>query len=630
MKNAAKPGALFPPHLDDTEILAYLDGELLLPEMERARAHLESCWNCRARVTALQASIDTFVGVRKSLLPDVQRDSEQRVEQFRQRLMRHAAETHPSSPISVSNVFGNAFKSWGSILWAHQRFVLTVGVIACLLVAMFTDVLNTRVSADTVLLRAQTYESAYTPKRGQVHRSSIRISHFDRKRGQERQLASLTLVQDSLTPAAYLQSQLISGESRAAGLPDAAQLSSFMPQILTTANFPPELLQYLQTENWFPDPSVEQFRKLVAGREDDDTSARRQGTQFELHYPFAAHHNSGIAEALLTVDSQSYSPLQVTIVTADQNSEFRFRRTASTLEPRTEEIARLFPPGDLQAPSSASSAPRLAKPVPLSYLNSQASANEVVVSAALHKIDACLGEEVNVFPMSDGSILVQGLVDRPERRAAIRQALKVVNASVRVQIYLPQEVKTGAELLDPPDHVELPPTLEQQVPPGAVASISSERIPMYDQLYQHFSNPDVSPQDTERQIADFSSQVVMQARQSFLHAWALRKLDREYAPGRISALGPNAVAEIEKMRQDHRLWISEFSHRQAGMLQKIAPNLAPLAPASTSAPQDSDTLLQLAREQDDLVRSLFTRSHYAQDPNGNLVRLHALLQRLGS
>jgi len=62
----------------------------------------------------------------------------------------------------------------------------------------------------------------------------------------------------------------------------------------------------------------------------------------------------------------------------------------------------------------------LRAPVPLTYSNSRATVQEVEIADALHNVDACLGEEVYLFPMSDGSILVQGLVDTPARRVLVQ------------------------------------------------------------------------------------------------------------------------------------------------------------------------------------------------------------------
>ena len=83
------------------------------------------------------------------------------------------------------------------------------------------------------------------------------------------------------------------------------------------------------------------------------------------------------------------------------------------------------------------------------------------------------------------------------------------------------------------------------------------------------------------------------------------------------------------MRRDHRRWIAELSRREREMLEGVGSYVAEPMQLPTSAEQPSTVLLRLAREQDDLVRSLFTHSQYAQDPEAGLARLRSLLRQIG-
>lgn len=629
MKKEIRRGDLAPPHLDDTEIVSYLDGELLREEAEKARAHLESCWKCRSRSAALQASIDAFIRSRQDFLPDLQ-PAEQRVEQFRQRLIRHAsANEQPGFATAILAEVRSRMREFGGALLTHRRPAIAVLAITLLLAAIFNDTLTTKVSAETVLLRVQNYEKVQRPKAGQVLRSSLRIVHVDRASGQERNVADVTVLEDSLTATRYLSAQTGSGRNSHSLLTGAGTESSWLSTSLDSSDFPPAFFPYFESVGWVPDLSVAEFRKLLSGRQSNESSAKRLGNEFELHYPFAPGHSSGIAEALLLVSAADYSPAEVRLVTADRKNEFRFTRTSYASEPRSEEIARLFPPIDTQNQSAASSLPKLAKAVPLSYRNSQASETEVAAASALHQVDACLGEEVNIFPMSNGTVLVQGLVDTAPRRAAIRKSLRDRNLPLQVELFLPQELKSGAELFNPPDQLATPNTGARGTVGATVADLTGQRIPLYDQLYQHFSSAGSSPQDTERQIADFSNQVVTQARQSFLHAWALRKLDDEFATQRITRLSPAATAEIERMRREHRHWISQISRRENEMLDRVGLRVSESLEPQTGAELPSNVVLRLAKEQDDLVRSLFTPSQYAQDPGAGLARLRSVLHQIG-
>jgi hypothetical protein len=108
-------------------------------------------------------------------------------------------------------------------------------------------------------------------------------------------------------------------------------------------------------------------------------------------------------------------------------------------------------------------------------------------------------------------------------------------------------------------------------------------------------------------------------------------LDREFSGERTSGLSAATLQKIEQMRQDHRRWVSTLAHRQAEMLSEIAPAALAASVAQVDASQqDSQTLLRLAQEQNDLVRALFTASQAAPETASGLARLLAVLRRMGA
>jgi hypothetical protein len=268
----------------------------------------------------------------------------------------------------------------------------------------------------------------------------------------------------------------------------------------------------------------------------------------------------------------------------------------------------------------------------LTYLNSTASEAEVAVANVLHGSDACLGEELHIFPMSDGSLLVQGLMDSGARRDAVRRALKSVPGPLTIEIYLPRELKSGTQLLKPPDEPIGPDATEPRAAIGTtLADLSNQQIPLHDMLYRHFSNESSTQEETERQVNAFSNEVVTLARQTFLHAWALKRLDREFSGKRTSSLPPAAAQAVQRMREDHRRWIATISHRQAQTLGSVVESSATTSlGASADSNADTDTLLRLAQEQNDLVRTLFTISSRPTQPSASVSRLLALLRQMGA
>jgi anti-sigma factor RsiW len=627
---------LIPPHLGDAQLVAYLDGELPRAEMDAARSHVEGCWSCRSRASEVQAGIDSFLRARTTLLPDDAVLSDSRVEQFRERLARHAIASEaeiPPLPERISH-WHSGFRDRVAALLGHRQVVVASVVVVCLLVVMFTDSLNTRVSADVVLLRAEKHETSELPEAGKVTRTSVRVARVDHNSNAEKPLGSLTFVRDSVSPLVYVSAESVSGEAETETVKDVRQIAKpLLHALFSNGGIDTTLAQYLISQQWIPDVSVGEFRRLAEWGS-GQVSARRQGGTFELHYPFAPNHPSGITETLLRVSTQDYSLTSLSIFTASDASEYRFTRTSFSPEPRTPELARIFAPVEVAKASTspaARSLPEVSPPVRLSYANSRASEGEVSVAEALHRVDACLGEEVYLFPMSDGSLLVQGLVDSSARRDIIRQALKLVAWPLRVEVYVPRELKNGAELYKSPDASVLDSANENSPASTTLADLSGASMPLHETLYAHFYRPGTSSEDVNRQVALFSDEIVTLARQTFLHAWALKRLDGEFSPERTSGLPAAALQKIEQMRRDHDRWISTITHRQTDMLSPIAgAEISSSVARAVAGREGSDTLLRLAQEQNDLVRSLFTTSQRTLETTNSLTRLMVVLRHLGS
>src|SRR5262249_30172575 len=106
------------------------------------------------------------------------------------------------------------------------------------------------------------------------------------------------------------------------------------------------------------------------------------------------------------------------------------------------------------------------------------------------------------------------------------------DASLRIEIYLPRELRNGSELYNPPEHNLGGETVDLPSSEMTLADLSSGRVPLYSQMHDHFAKPGAAAEETERQINAFSNEVVTLARQTFLHAWALKRLDVEFGPGR--------------------------------------------------------------------------------------------------
>ena len=168
-----------------------------------------------------------------------------------------------------------------------------------------------------------------------------------------------------------------------------------------------------------------------------------------------------------------------------------------------------------------------------------------------------------------------------------------------------------------------------------LADLSSEQMPLYSALMAHFSAGGASHDEAQNRLAAFSNELVNSARQTLLHAWALKKLDREFATQRMTSLSPQSIADIVRMKADHQRWIVILSRRQSELLAQTGINAASNGNGQSSddnAPSKSfsDKTLHDAETESELIRSLFTVNSDANDTNESLTRLMTLLRQMGS
>ena len=617
-------------HLDDAILLSLMDGELANAEQKRAEEHLAACWTCRDRQTQMQATIGTFLSVRETLRPENISSVPAPVEQFRQRLSRHVEE-QAAGRAGWFGAFVGILESWREGLRAaagalvlNRQAALAAVVIAVVLVVTFTDVLSTTASAETLLRRAEGFESGHLPEAGSVGLRSVRMEHINSRR-QIHDFGTLEFAKDD-SGSVYVST---ASEAKHGMLVRAADQSIDTSKLIPReGGLPVSVEHYLQAEHWLPDVSVPEFRKLVVSRQSTATTSKREGGAYEVSYPFAENHISGILEARLAVDARTYEPESVSIVTSEAG-EFRFTRVAESSAPRTTEWARIFDAPSLASsrPHTTQSLPGLTKLSPLTYANSVASEQEVAAAAALHKLDACMGEEVYVFPMSDGTILVQGLVDRPERRDAIRSALHSLRFPVTVQVFTPKELVGGAMLFPPPDQLAAATLPRGSAGKITIADASGREIPLYDEISRHVMKPGITDEELHQRVASFSNEAVTLSRQALLHAWALRRLETEFSERRVAQLPPGARQEAERLRTEHRQAISKLTRRQAELLAS-GTGRPQVAPGTAEPPQDAETLLRLAQRQNQLMRRLFTVSEPVDDSQASLNDLFTTLHQI--
>src|SRR5260221_3064615 len=90
MKTNNKENTVVLKHIEDERLVAFLDGEMDAGSHTEIRGHLESCWDCRCRLSNVERSIEKFLKLRQEeLLPPELPPSGEALDLFRTRLAAH-------------------------------------------------------------------------------------------------------------------------------------------------------------------------------------------------------------------------------------------------------------------------------------------------------------------------------------------------------------------------------------------------------------------------------------------------------------------------------------------------------------------------------------------------------------
>jgi hypothetical protein len=463
----------------------------------------------------------------------------------------------------------------------------------------------------------------------------LRVEAIDEKTGASKLKGDILLIRDSASTAVYMKSDLHEGNPGQVTISDNREMGSLAQRAFGASNvFLSSMVLYLEQQRSFPDISVSEFRKLIAGSGSEASSTKRNGSTVEVHHPFASGHTSGIREAVLFVNRSDYSPLRLSLFTGvqDAGQEYRFTRTDFSLKDRTTQLTQLFhTPEIIASPASVGSHALGAVPVPVpfDYAHSRAAEAEVAAAQALHQANACLGEEIYVFPMSDGSVWVQGLVDKKERREAIRQALSRLTMPVKAEIYTPDEMKTGARLFAAPDALADGSRSGEDKPTSIhVADLSVAQMAYHDELYNHYVKAGKSAEEAEKEITAFSNEMSRLSEWTLLNAWSIKKLEQEFSPARIAGISSQGQETIARMRKDHLQQIRKSATQQAELLVPLLGNPGAVGTNTVSGTEDTETLLKLAEEQNRLVRSLLATPQQSTEKEATLSRLADILRQL--
>lgn len=604
-------GNAVPRHLDDDELISYLDGELSRAEQESARTHLEGCWNCRSRLLAVQNSIESFLRLRKQVLPPDIPPSGAAVAEFRRRLSQHA-----SAPVSLRlrlpqwlrpSPWGNLVPNF-SLISSHRKTALATGLAGVVLIALLIDPLGlSRVSADELLTRAGSYEFLNESPGGKVVRARVRLNRIALSTHVETKIGEIEMAEDSLTSSVYVVAQHASGATDKTTVPDRNKSTSIN---FFASDYPPATAIYLTAQQYFLEVSVSAYRRLIAARGfsgNDGASVARHGDVYELHHPFSSAHPSGIKGTVLLLNAQSYAPQAISIFATDGSEQFEYRLTRTSFEKveRTSEVAQLFEGAKTETTPAATLETRNLKsetgeskvettnPKPES---ATASADlEVEVLRLIHQAGADLGEQVSVTRDAHGPVRVSGIVETDQRKSEILRALQPVADNMAVRI----EVRTVAEAVAErrgKSDVSHPTTVEG-------IEVAADTFPAYQDLRASMS-------DEEARV--FAARMVSRSHSAMRHAWALKRLLSQFSASDLATLQPQAHAKWIALIKSHA---RAFEYESRSLREQLQPVFGSGTGTAASAGEISndgelmravERLVALASTNYQVVRSAFT------------------------
>lgn len=357
-------GAL-PRHLDDADLISFLDGELDRTEQDYARSHLEGCWNCRSQLLAIQNSIENFLRARKQIMPHEIPPSARAVAQFRRRLAQHR-----SVPVAMHLQVTDWLRSlrhlpFVELILNYRKTALASALTAIALIIFFADPFASNiVSADELLIRASTYELLKETPGEKVIRTTARLDRINLKTREGKALVEIQMAADNLSRAIHLSSQTATGEARKRRLPDR---DTRPDTALFADNFTVDTATYFMEQRWLPQVSAALYKRLIAGRglnEYVGASAKLSGSACEIEHAFAPAHASRIVKTVLTLNAITYAPQSVSIFTVQGDDQFEYRLTRTSIESveRTPEIAKLFEVSENEVDPSAKASIELENP----------------------------------------------------------------------------------------------------------------------------------------------------------------------------------------------------------------------------------------------------------------------------
>jgi hypothetical protein len=352
-------------HPTERELLMAADGELVSHEHDAVRRHLETCWNCRARMAEIEGTITQYVQLRRRELDAVLPPIERPKAELERLLQAKAIESPAIEPLG-----------WIRHLTLWQPFPRPIWISATAAVTILFVLISTTfaptLSASVLINRAMKAQT-----QGDLRYQAIEYHVGSRKwvRHTARQFRSENIAVAD------------------------AELDTLSRTLAFDLSDPLNALQFARWRNALS------HKTDSIGHVGDNleltTENRGAGEIVRAHFVVREHDYWPVAERLETRQGDLITISEVT------RTESAFANRISRIPERAPAIP-LSEPADQPKPTAA-----------------ELAQSELMARVAMHQIEADMGEELRVQPGSR-AVLIVGRTESRAREEQIKQVLATV------------------------------------------------------------------------------------------------------------------------------------------------------------------------------------------------------------
>jgi len=630
---------MFQKHCSDDVLLACRDGELSGRARSAVEKHLESCWVCHSRQAELEQEIEAVA----ETFQEQDFPGPAWVEQSRSRFLRWRQQFERNSP----QFHGLALLSWYSgrrIAAMASITLIGFGLLAGWSIGRRAapapaDIVARSRTAEHSLHRqplCQVFRVEIVQVKPEVLRHTSRLTVWSEKGGgrfASRWEEDGVLKHGAWRPAdgrSYTYNPAVDSRLvRWSGVAKTVSVADLADQGLDLQQMETAFLGWLESHQWWPISLTADLSVFMNQEGVTVTAERTRGQDGKLVLQLMARRQTARRAMQLTVqiDPLSYLPRLQRIRFETPGRAVELALFVDRIEAIPPAQLTLFEP-DLRIagpamkgnpePPSGRRAPMPDEPIGPILGISEQTRREVEVQYALHRLGACLGEQVEIVKQPAGRILVRALVENEQRKALLGAALRAV-PFVQVEIKsLTEAPKTAPER-------------STAIEPGTEMTVTGSRLPIQELLEDYFKRR-YEPAEVPRRIAELANDATSLSQNLLAEAWAIRRLAAEFPTERADRLSGAPRWLLEKMLQDHTTALRDKGRHLRETLQSVLSGPLEGDAKSGAAPDWPSAALQLldaAVRVDRLTRALFAGAALPEeDPRTASRELSSILSNL--